>query len=346
MSPAALAAGVIAAAILLLCAILARRAAKRRPASRGVQFSALPGSSVLHDALLWDQDDRAISATVIDMAVNRKIRLIAQEVDGKRSTAGAEVVEGAQFTHDEAAVLRALFGPGNSPGRVRRFSKDRVALSKRLLEIRGGAVTHLVESGLIRKNRRQVPVVLLWIASVCAILVTGVLVIGALAQEDLLAFALAGVSLLAVIAAMAVTPKAWRRFLPASDPVRAHLAGMREYIAVAEREPLRYLQSVQGAQLRADVESDAALERFLLNERMLPYAVIFGEEKSWVRMLRQDAAGLSRLDGMDGVLDGIEGTLAIIELTGGALHLVLSLGELSDGVGGVIEGIGSLLDGL
>lgn len=339
-------AAVIPAVILLLCAALARWRSSKRPPSLGVRFAPLPGSSVLYDALLWGQDRRAISAVVVDLAVNRKIRLIAQEIKGKRSTMGAEIVDGAQFTADEAAVLQALFGPENSPGRVRKFSKDRVALANRLERIRDAADGRLADVGLIRRGRRRLPIVLLWFFGVGGVIATGLLAIAAAAEEDDLAAGLAIGSLLAVVAALAITPTAWRRFLPASDPLRAHLDGMREYIAVAEREPLRYLQSVQGAELRADVASDAGLQRFLLNERLLPYAVIFGEEKSWARMLRLEGDALSRSEGVIDALAGISDLLTIIELTGGAIHLVLSLGELSDGVGGLVEGIGGLLDGL
>lgn len=339
-------AAVVPAVILLLCAVLARWRSSRRPRSLGVQFAPLPGSSVLYDALLCGQDRRAISAVVVDMAVNRKIRLIAQEMKGKRSTIGAEVVDGAQFTRDETEVLRALFGPEHSPGRVRRFSKDRVALANRLERIRDAADARLAEAGLIGRGKRRLPIVLLWFFAIGGVLATGLLAIAALAEEDLLAFVLSTFSLLAVIAAMIVTPTAWRRFLPASDPLRAHLEGVREYIAIAERDPLRYLQSVQGAELRADVTADAGLQRFLLNERLLPYAVIFGEEKSWVRMLRLEGDALSRAEGVGDALAGLGDVLTTIELTGGALDLVLSLGELSDGVGGLLEGIGGLFDGL
>ncbi|MFK4760469.1 DUF2207 family protein [Microbacterium sp. ZW T5_45] len=339
-------AAVIPAVILLLCAVLARWRSSRRPPSLGVWFAPLPGSSVLYDALLWGQDRRAISAVVVDLAVNRKIRLIAQEIKGKRSTMGAEIVDGAQFTADESAVLQALFGPENSPGRVRKFSKDRVALANRLERIRDAADGRLADAGLIRRGKRRLPIVLLWFFGVGGVIATALLAIAAAVEEDDLAAALAIGSLLAVVAALAITPTAWRRFLPASDPLRAHLEGMREYIAVAEREPLRYLQSVQGAELRADVASDAELQRFLLNERLLPYAVIFGEEKSWARMLRLEGDALSRSEGVIDALAGISDLLTIIELTGGAIDLVLSLGELSDGVGGLVEGIGGLLDGL
>lgn len=346
MTGTVLSAAVVPAVILLLCAVLARWRSSRRPKSLGVQFAPLPGSSVLCDALLCGADRRAISAVVVDLAVNRKIRLIAQEQKGKRSTIGAEVVEGAQFTPDEAAVLRALFGPETSPGRVRRFSKDRVALANRLERIRDAADGRLVEAGLIRRGKHRLTIALLWFFAFGGVIATGLLTIAAAVEGDVLALILAAGSLLAVIATMVVTPTAWRRFLPASDPLRAHLEGVREYIAVAEREPLRYLQSVQGADLRADVASDAGLQRFLLNERLLPYAVIFGEEKSWARMLRLEGDALSSLEGAEDALAGIDAVLSIIQLTGGAFDLVLSLGELSDGVGGLFGGIGGLLDGL
>lgn len=66
--------------------------------------------------------------------------------------------------------------------------------------------------------------------------------------------------------------------------LRRHLAGLKRYIGVAEVERLQMLQSPEGAE---KVKVDASDEKQLvkLYERVLPYAVLFGQEKEWSKQL-------------------------------------------------------------
>ena len=66
--------------------------------------------------------------------------------------------------------------------------------------------------------------------------------------------------------------------------LRRYLAGLKMYIGAAETERLRMLQSPEGAE---KVKIDTADEKQLvkLYERVLPYAVLFGQEKEWSAQL-------------------------------------------------------------
>ena len=66
--------------------------------------------------------------------------------------------------------------------------------------------------------------------------------------------------------------------------LRRYLAGLKMYIGVAEAERLQMLQSSEGAE---KVKVDATDEKQLvkLYERVLPYAVLFGQEKEWSKQL-------------------------------------------------------------
>lgn len=57
-----------------------------------------------------------------------------------------------------------------------------------------------------------------------------------------------------------------------------YLAGLETYIKMAEADRLKFLQSVQGA----DVSAQGIVK---LYEKLLPYAVIFGQEKTWLKSL-------------------------------------------------------------
>ena len=64
-----------------------------------------------------------------------------------------------------------------------------------------------------------------------------------------------------------------------------YLQGMKMYIGVAEAERLKMLQSPEGALKidNADVNDPAKLVK--LYEKMLPYAVLFGQEKQWSKRI-------------------------------------------------------------
>ena len=66
--------------------------------------------------------------------------------------------------------------------------------------------------------------------------------------------------------------------------LRRYLSGLKMYIGAAETERLRMLQSPEGAE---KVKIDTADEKQLvkLYERVLPYAVLFGQEKEWSAQL-------------------------------------------------------------
>jgi hypothetical protein len=66
--------------------------------------------------------------------------------------------------------------------------------------------------------------------------------------------------------------------------VRDHLAGLRVFIEWAEADRIRMLQSPQGAE-RIPVDTTDSGVMLKLYEVLLPYAVVFGQEKRWAQEL-------------------------------------------------------------
>lgn len=347
--------GLAPALLLLVLAIVERARSVQRVSSPGPRFAPAPGATVLYDALLLDADRRAIAAALIDLAVRRKVRLLVdadaapQGGGRKRAPVAIEVVDGATFAPEELGVLEALFGPDHTSGRVRRFSSDGRALHRRVRAVLDEAESGLAAAGLLTRGRRGWATYLLRVA---ATLVVGVclfllLAAWAVSEPGAALYVVLFAGLVIAIATMVVAPAPWRRFRPAAQPMREHLAGMREYIALAEAEPLRFSQSADGAELRQDVSPEAAserLQRFLLNERLLPYAVLFGLERSWTSVLRTESQELRLADGVDGALEVAGGVIEVIELVGGVVHLVSAVGDLMDATGGVVEVVGGVFE--
>jgi uncharacterized membrane protein YgcG len=71
---------------------------------------------------------------------------------------------------------------------------------------------------------------------------------------------------------------------------RDYLLGIREYLTLAEEDRIRVLQSPDGA-LRGPTVDHAAVVQ--LNEKLLPYAVLWGVEKEWAKELQVEYTATS-----------------------------------------------------
>lgn len=353
MLPLVVLVALLPAIVILALGIAVRLVARQPVTSPVVQYLPERGSTVLRDALLADADRRAAAAALIDLAVHRKIRLHADVEGGRRAPIGVSIVDGAVFTPEELAVLEAVVGPDHRPGRLRRFSADRRALGLRVRALLRDVDYGLARDGLVAPSRIAWPGTTLTSLAYLGMLSEAVLLVIGLIAGDWLAVALTVVALAATILTVVITPASWRKFLPAARPRREHLDGLRQYLALAEADRLRALQSPRGALVVTDRpagpgQSPAAeapdpardpAARFHLNERLLPYAVLFGVEKQWLAQLEIEAAAEASNLRTVGDLVAVTVELAqVIELVGGAVELVSSLGELADGAGNVVEG--------
>lgn len=76
------------------------------------------------------------------------------------------------------------------------------------------------------------------------------------------------------------------RLTDAGVALKRYLEGLKMYIGVAEEERLRMLQSPEGAEKVAAVAGGTDSAQLVkLYERVLPYAVLFGQEKEWNKQL-------------------------------------------------------------
>jgi hypothetical protein len=129
--------------------------------------------------------------------------------------------------------------------------------------------------------------------------------------------------------------------LPPSNPTVDHLWGIRDYIALAEKDRLAFLQSPRGALLRGDGRT--GVDALLLNEKLLPYAVLFGLEREWVRELgvQYEAIGST-----DPAALQLLGDMAFLAVDADGLEALMVLGDLAEalvGVGRIVGGIGLFL---
>src|SRR5690606_8229097 len=132
--------------------------------------------------------------------------------------------------------------------------------------------------GWLTEERSRAAVAFGW-ASVGMVAVTLAFVVwSATKDRDLLPL-----SILALVLAMTVVGitsfVAFSRhtvLTPAGAERYEHLLGVKDFIRVAEADRLRMLQSYQGAERR----SDGTIDVVHLYEKLLPYAMLLGQEKS------------------------------------------------------------------
>lgn len=175
--------------------------------------------------------------------------------------------------------------------------------------------------------------------------------LGAIITKEYLGVPAVLVGIAAVFWVLTISPPPILRFTEKGDALRRHLSGLRGYMRLAERDRLRVLQSPGGAlrtpagaltvggevlgletqPSQGDPVAQSALDRFVLTERLLPYAVLFRHEEEWqkefehlggtVEMARTMRTLGQTLDGVVTVLYAIGIMLEVLRFIGALLSL-------------------------
>jgi uncharacterized membrane protein YgcG len=281
----------LAAAAAVLAAVgwaivVRRRFLADEPGRATVIAEYTPPNDVdgLESAVLLRKDAKAIPAEVLEQAVVGSIRI----VEGAKPRFGrapleAHLVDSSLAFGDGRMLLDGLFGGRAAPGEVFVFGRENARFSSAARAIVARAGMELREKGMYRavpSSRRAGPILL----AVGAVLATAAFGIAALFAH-VTEWAPLVVIIAAVLAGMLAVGLVSRRPLSArGSETRDHLAGLRMFIEWAEADRIRMLQSPEGAE-RSPVDTDDARQVLAIYERLLPYAVVFGQEKQWAERL-------------------------------------------------------------
>jgi uncharacterized membrane protein YgcG len=280
------AAGVAALGALGAAVVVNRRHLRDSPGRPTIIAEYTPPRDIdaLESALLLGKTAKAIPAEVLEQAVVGSIRI----VEGPKKWFGgaklqAELVDPARADGDGRMLLGGLFGADLRPGAVYEFGGSDTRFSTTAQKILSVARSELKERGLYRR----VPVsVRAW--PIVAAIVIGALIVlfGAIALANAVSpvipiLAMIGGAGLTIITVAIVSA---RPLSAEGAETRDHLEGLKIFIEWAEADRIRMLQSPAGAERRPIDPSDAR-EMLHLYERLLPYAVVFGQEKEWAEQL-------------------------------------------------------------
>ncbi|HRP99660.1 MAG TPA: DUF2207 domain-containing protein [Terrimesophilobacter sp.] len=267
----------LALVALVLAIIQRRRALRDEPGRPVIVAEYLPpkdGTLVL-SSVISGTTSKAATAVLIDLAVAGNIRIVEEGAKGRYRI---DYLADRDMDQDQFAVIRALFGPGAQPGSSKRLERHDTAAANRMSKAMTAARAAAVTEGY----RKPYPIrSVIGIFVLAAIGTSGSFIFGIIGLEEGYGGPWAAAMIIAPIASFIALAFVAKRPLTAKGSEhRDHLRGLKAYITLAEQDRLNYLQSPQGA-LRTPVATGDKHELVKLNERLLPYAVLFGLEKKW-----------------------------------------------------------------
>jgi len=293
--------GYAALAGLLLCvatfvaAIVVRVRLLRDAPGRGTIIPEYvpPKEGLLLAADLTRRTTKAVAAQTLDLAVAGRVRVLQSTGFFGRATytlelisteaTGRQALRDPHPTTDELQFLRALFGDELAPGTTLELgsTNSRVAraISALLKRVHADATRYGYRTSGPRGPVRTVFFTALG-AVALAVLGSVMCIVGVFGGAWTILTVLGSIALFATTAILLS-----RSPLTATGTaLREYVDGLRMYVHLAEADRIRYLQSPQGAE-RAPVAVGDPREMLNLTERLLPWAVLFGDEKEWLAEL-------------------------------------------------------------
>lgn len=266
----------LVAAIVTFTVAMIRGRRSRTGRAIIAQYEPPAGMSVALAAQLLRVPDKSMTATLLDLAVRRKIRLLR---DDGTDMYGAQAIDSYGLLPIESSVYSRIFtgsadaGPID-PGTTFWFSRASTRLGDAAHKLVQAAKAEAKNSGLLRgASGAAAATVAVLLGIALALPVLHALIIGRFALMTILLAV--GVNLLVwVILGLIALLTTRNHPTPTGALALDHLNGLREYIRLAEADRIRMLQSASGAEVD---------ENFIVQvyERLLPYAVLFGFEKEW-----------------------------------------------------------------
>ncbi|MCW3493465.1 DUF2207 domain-containing protein [Microbacterium sp. SSM24] len=237
----------------------------------------------LEGAVMLGLTTKAIPAEVLEQAVVGSLRI----VEGEHKFWGgvklkAQLVDPSKADGDGRMLLEGLF-PDGVPGEEFEFGRTDTRFSSAAQSILKAANQELVN----RRLRREVPARVRVLPLLAAIGAAVLIFLTGFAALDGMVNPLVPILLIvgAVPATIVIGGLVARKPLTAlGAETRDHLLGLKEFIEWAEADRIRMLQSPQGAE-RVQIDTTDRGSVLRLYETLLPYAVVFGQEKDWAREL-------------------------------------------------------------
>jgi len=287
----------ILALLALIGAVVTRRTLWRNAPGRPTiiaEYQPPKNVDVLLAARLVKADGRvSMVAGILDLAVRGILRMLHTEGKGfRRDEFSVELMRDSDLTSADRSLAHAVFGD-IAVGVRQDLSTRSAELGKRITTLLAAVPARATAEGFQRstKGRRRTVLTIVGIVAAVGSVVTCVAMTG----EDYGGAWPIALTLLAIAFGIAtvILASTARPLTALGAETRDHLAGLKLYIELAEADRMRVLQSPEGALRTSTPLSDEQVLQ--LNERLLPYAVLFKRDKEWMRVIGDayEAAGTS-----------------------------------------------------
>jgi len=288
--------GLIGALLGLLLAVVAavlRFTRWRRTAGRPTiiaEYLPPKGVNLLTSGEVMRRRGTAMAAQFVSFAVRGNVRIL------ESTDATNHYLLELRHTDDvdpaEMRILTKLF-PGLAAGERRDLKKKSATLTAALQK--EGAAARAASLTLGLRQKKDYPIrtwLIIGAVGTAALAVGASLVAVATVVGGLWPAAIIVLSIIASLVTLASVSN-FRPLTASGAELRDYLKGVKLYIGLAEADRLRVLQSPAGAlrsPYRPDTGGGVVTDRtqiVKLSERVLPLAVLFGQEKEWSGVLGQ-----------------------------------------------------------
>lgn len=284
---------IVLSALIVAVTVLRRVVETIRPNGLPIviaEYAPPPGLNVMVAAHLVGRPQSAVPAQLLQLAIAKNIRLLDRALRRGRRAYALQflTLDGADEIGTQ--MLLALFGANPAPGAVRELRASNLAI-----RYNAGAVSSHAFAEAKRRGWRRPASAVQWITVVVAVILEAWTLLSAawffLTSQSstlwVLAFFCAPIALVVAI----LTIRLYGGLTDEGAAVRDHVVGLRIYLELAEEMRLRMLQ---GATTAERTSSAGAAVVIRVYEKLLPYAVVWRVERSWISELIGDAIDLDK----------------------------------------------------
>jgi uncharacterized membrane protein YgcG len=238
--------------------------------------------SVTTAATLTTPKGSVFTAQLLDFAVRGYLKIYQTKEKSlfKQAEYDIEIVQDiASLKAEEQEILRDIFGSNTAVGQrlALKTLKNNTNIYSRTLD-NDGKLKQLVrgEYALRAKNDQQTR----WFKRAALVIF-------------ILSIVLLNPALLAISAVVLIMSYLLWPLTDKGLELSRYLEGLKMYIKVAETDRIKMLQSPEGAQKIGGADPNDPAQLVKLYEKVLPYAVLFGQEKEWTKRIGDiyEAAG-------------------------------------------------------
>ena len=252
------------------------------------EYQMPEGISILTAAFIYKPNkslQKVVAAHVVDLAVRGRLAIVEKESKTlgllKRNRYELKLKNAEGLNEHDREMIDVLFGT-REVGAVYKMGANQNRVAKKMQKL----IKNVQESVIDEGYRYKVPT---WyrpyVASVAAVLLgVGVNMEMYFAGFTDWRLSLGFSGLVSLFLVVLIIGGGVRALTDDGEKLFVHIAGIKDYIQLAEAERLRYLQSPEGAKSRSLDTSDKS-QIIELYEDLLPLAVLFGQERQWSKVL-------------------------------------------------------------